>query len=89
VLYALVGRKLPFGEGISVADDGVERKIGGEKGRQGAFAGLAARRHWLMKIARGEWVWPGEETDAVDRAVVDDDDDWLGILCARVKALEE
>jgi protein-serine/threonine kinase len=23
--------------------------------------GLAERKHWLMRIARGEWVWPGDE----------------------------
>ncbi|KAF9533612.1 kinase-like domain-containing protein [Crepidotus variabilis] len=55
VLYALVGRKLPFGEGIVNAElNG--GKIGGERnGREGS---LSERRHWLMKIARGEWVWP-------------------------------
>ena len=78
VLYALVGRKLPFGEGTFVVDDGGERKIGSEKGRQAAGTGLAKRRHWLMKIARGEWVWPGEETDPVERAVVDDNDELVG-----------
>jgi len=31
-----------------------------------------------MKIARGEWVWPGEEVDAVDRAVVNDHDELVG-----------
>jgi len=78
VLYALVGRKLPFGEGISMVDDGNGRKISSEKGRQSATAGLAERRHWLMKIARGEWVWPGEEVDALDRAVFNDHDELVG-----------
>ena len=74
VLYALVGRELPFGEGVPVVDDGVGRKIG-EKGRQEQGADLAERRHWLMKIARGEWVWPGEETDEVD---VNEDGELVG-----------
>ncbi|KAF8655813.1 hypothetical protein AX16_002898 [Volvariella volvacea WC 439] len=51
VLYALVARKLPFGEGVSI-DAG---KINGENGRRG---GVAERRAWLMRIARGEWIWP-------------------------------
>jgi serine/threonine protein kinase len=85
VLYALVGRKLPFGEGVSVVDDGVGRRIGGDKDRQSTGAGLAERRHWLMKIARGEWVWPGEETDAVDRATVVDDSELVGLTLRKSK----
>ncbi|KAG5638784.1 hypothetical protein H0H81_010205 [Sphagnurus paluster] len=42
VLYALVVRRLPFGEGTAI----------------GAGAGMMARRAWLMQIARGEYEWP-------------------------------
>lgn len=75
VLYALVGRKLPFGEGVPLIDDASTRRIGGEKDRQAAFTSVAARRHWLMTIARGEWVWPGDEHDSVPWH---DDDELVG-----------
>ncbi|KAJ7771486.1 kinase-like protein [Mycena metata] len=53
VLYALCARRLPFGEGAA-GSVGADR-IGREGGvREGA----AARRHWLMCIARGEYEWP-------------------------------
>ncbi|PPQ88682.1 hypothetical protein CVT25_010116 [Psilocybe cyanescens] len=70
VLYALVGRQLPFGEGVVVGGHvGGGSKIGGERGKDGGggFGGggrratAADRRHWLMRIARGEWEWPGGE----------------------------
>lgn len=59
VLYALIGRKLPFGEGVGAIGGA---RIGGEPGRVGAYtSGKSERRAWLMKIARGEWVWPMHE----------------------------
>ncbi|TFK34875.1 hypothetical protein BDQ12DRAFT_688985 [Crucibulum laeve] len=62
VLYALVGRKLPFGEGVSGDGQG---KIGGERaGWEGVRASVKERRAWLMKIAKGEWTWPEFEEDA-------------------------
>lgn len=72
VLYVLLGRVLPFGEGVSV--DGVKRnRIGGERAIGGTSA--AERRQWLMRIAKGEWTWPeeeqgGEEISSVDVHVV-------------------
>ncbi|KAF8968289.1 kinase-like domain-containing protein, partial [Flammula alnicola] len=69
VLYALVGRQLPFGEGVGAAPGRRGgSKIGGERGigLGGSAAGrgsLADRRHWLMRIARGEWEWPGGEEE--------------------------
>ena len=68
VLYALAGRQLPFGEGVS-AEGQVGVKIGGERetGRQQSGAAsrstLAERRQWLIRIARGEWTWPGDEIE--------------------------
>ncbi|TFK72233.1 kinase-like protein [Pluteus cervinus] len=61
VLYALIGRKLPFGEGVSAFG----ARIGGEPARVGGgvATGRAERRAWLMRIARGEWVWPVHEWD--------------------------
>jgi protein-serine/threonine kinase len=57
VLYALVARHLPFGEGVEIQPIG-DSQIGEE---QSAGRGsLAERRHWLMRIARGEYEWPGE-----------------------------
>ncbi|CAA7265270.1 unnamed protein product [Cyclocybe aegerita] len=67
VLYALVERRLPFGEGVS-ADGEVKAKIGGERGvgYHGGHTSLTERRHWLMRIARGEWTWPNDDADIVD-----------------------
>ncbi|KAJ4475607.1 hypothetical protein J3R30DRAFT_3501128 [Lentinula aciculospora] len=59
VLYALVARRLPFGEGPGETL-GVG-KITGEGGGARGFNPME-RRQWLMKIARGEWHWP--ETDS-------------------------
>ncbi|KAJ7278963.1 kinase-like protein [Mycena rebaudengoi] len=64
VLYALCARRLPFGEGSADGSEivgvdgavGAGGRIGREGGRRGG--GEAARRHWLMSIARGEWEWP-------------------------------
>lgn len=77
VLYALVGRQLPFGEGVEGAGPGAggggggaksKCRIGGERGKDEQERNvaprqttLADRRHWLMRIARGEWEWPGQE----------------------------
>lgn len=62
VLYALVGRQLPFGEGVTGAGGG--SKIGGERGVVAGVPGTAAeRRTWLMRIARGEWEWPDDADD--------------------------
>ncbi|KAJ6546869.1 kinase-like domain-containing protein [Mycena capillaripes] len=55
VLYALCARRLPFGEGAARGDEASEGRIGREGGVR---EGVAARRHWLMSIARGEWEWP-------------------------------
>ncbi|KAH9483657.1 CBL-interacting protein kinase 18 [Psilocybe cubensis] len=76
VLYALVGRQLPFGEGVVVGGSmATGSKIGGERGKDGGVgrrATAADRRHWLMRIAKGEWEWPGGD-DVADEG--DDDDD--------------
>jgi protein-serine/threonine kinase len=67
VLYALVGRVLPFGEGAGQQANA--QKIGGERGgeqRRGATP--AERRHWLMRIARGEWTWPGVQSGEQEEA---------------------
>jgi protein-serine/threonine kinase len=56
VLYALVARQLPFGEGPGQAF--TENGIRGEAGRGASFVSATERRQWLMKIARGDWVWP-------------------------------
>ncbi|KAF8191541.1 kinase-like domain-containing protein [Mycena galopus ATCC 62051] len=65
VLYALCGRRLPFGEGAAGVGGvgpavGVDGEVGAARiGREGgAREGAAARRHWLMTIARGEYEWP-------------------------------
>lgn len=55
VLYALVGRRLPFGEGPGEAA-GIA--ISGEPRGGGRTVSANERRQWLMKIARGEWFWP-------------------------------
>ncbi|KAF5367664.1 hypothetical protein D9757_010991 [Collybiopsis confluens] len=55
VLYALVARKLPFGEGPGESLGG--GRISGEGGGGAPFS-PQERKQWLMKIARGEWEWP-------------------------------
>ncbi|KAF9036820.1 kinase-like domain-containing protein [Panaeolus papilionaceus] len=71
VLYGLVGRQLPFGEGVGV-DEAFgnghpgrgHSKIGGERGAVGVGGvGKMERKQWLMKIALGDWRWPGEDDD--------------------------
>jgi serine/threonine protein kinase len=66
VLYALVARKLPFGEGPGEALP-VVNKISGEGGG-GGMSGFSPmeRRQWLMKIARGEWHWPEHSVEGED-----------------------
>ncbi|TFK25801.1 kinase-like protein [Coprinopsis marcescibilis] len=60
MLYALVARKLPFGEGVGVdGGHGNTSHIGGERAVQaGGRRRAVERRHWLMRIARGEYEWP-------------------------------
>ena len=58
VLYALVARHLPFGEGVGAQPIGGSRIGEGPSAERGS---LAERRHWLMRIARGEYEWPGDE----------------------------
>ncbi|KAF8823742.1 hypothetical protein HHX47_DHR9000208 [Lentinula edodes] len=61
VLYALVARRLPFGEG-----PGETLGAGQITGEGGLIRGFnpMERRQWLMKIARGEWHWPGMEMNS-------------------------
>ncbi|KAJ7184470.1 kinase-like protein [Mycena filopes] len=66
VLYALCARRLPFGEGAAGTGAG---RIGREGG---AREGAAARRHWLMCIARGEYEWPA--TGSSSSSMNGDDD---------------
>ena len=63
VLYALVARYLPFGEGVGVQPIGGSR-IGEE--RSAGRGSLAERRHWLMRIARGEYEWPGDQREGAE-----------------------
>jgi protein-serine/threonine kinase len=70
VIYALVCRALPFGEGVpssspsSVGFVGVrERGVGKERkwnkrGSGGWREEKKGREKWLMKIAKGEYTWP-------------------------------
>jgi protein-serine/threonine kinase len=60
VMYALVCRALPFGEGPGAnGADGAgmrgEIKAGQRRDRGMEREG---RRHWLMRIARADWPWP-------------------------------
>ena len=61
VVYALVCRELPFGEGVPGpgGDERIERGAGG-RGRDGGGEGEQEkeRKRWLMKIAKGEYEWP-------------------------------
>ncbi|KAF8810050.1 kinase-like protein [Phlegmacium glaucopus] len=64
VLYALVGRQLPFGEGVGAQPIGGGSRIGGERGA--GRGSLKERRQWLMRIARGEYEWPGDQGEGVE-----------------------
>ena len=66
VLYALVARHLPFGEGVGAQPIGSGSRIGG--GRSAGRGTLAERRHWLMRIARGEYEWPGDQGEGVEES---------------------
>lgn len=63
VLYALVSRRLPFGEGVANEDViGTDQgRITGENGRR--TYDKTERRQWLMRIAKGEYSWPESEND--------------------------
>jgi serine/threonine protein kinase len=56
VVYALMCRALPFGEGVpGGGDDRIDRRIkarGRERERE------RERKSWLMRIAKGEYEWP-------------------------------
>ncbi|KAF9464616.1 kinase-like domain-containing protein [Collybia nuda] len=74
VLYALVGRRLPFGEGVAGAAAG-----GHGIGREGgSAAGRAERRHWLMRIARGEYEWPEHAGEGAGDVDLQGDDELMG-----------
>lgn len=67
VLYALVGRRLPFGEGVgAVQDDQRQGRIGGDgaPGHGHGRGSASERRQWLMKIARGEYEWPSSASES-------------------------
>lgn len=74
VLYALVGRRLPFGEGEGGGGVGRERESAGAGAGAGAGVGVGAgrgrgrmaRRAWLMRIARGEYEWPEVEDEEAE-----------------------
>ncbi|KAG6876606.1 hypothetical protein C0993_001966 [Termitomyces sp. T159_Od127] len=67
VLYALVGRRLPFGEGAGAgagAGGGIARDGEGASHAHAHARGRMARRAWLMRIARGEYEWPEVEAES-------------------------
>ncbi|KAJ7090418.1 kinase-like protein [Mycena belliarum] len=72
VLYALCARRLPFGEGVAGAGGG--GRIGREGGQR---EDPAARRHWLMSIARGEYDWPAPR-EGQRASGIDTDDELVG-----------
>jgi serine/threonine protein kinase len=69
LVYALVCRALPFGEGVPKLErGGQEIMLGreGERGRErywGREKEERERRSWLMRIARGEYEWPFPSPD--------------------------
>ncbi|THU92097.1 kinase-like protein, partial [Dendrothele bispora CBS 962.96] len=67
VLFGLIARRLPFGEGPGeVLIGGPGGKLGGNGAKQTRPVGASERRQWLMKIARGDWQWPDIPEDAND-----------------------
>ncbi|KAG2020913.1 CAMK/CAMKL/GIN4 protein kinase, variant 2 [Coprinopsis cinerea AmutBmut pab1-1] len=82
VLYALVGRKLPFGEGVGIGMDGghgTQSHINGERVHPPGYSSrkhAVERRAWLMRIAKGEYEWPEVPSDAA--AVEDGDGELVG-----------
>ncbi|KAG5717867.1 CBL-interacting protein kinase 22 [Termitomyces sp. T112] len=85
VLYALVGRRLPFGEGVGAGTGtgiGVGVGAGAGAGRVGEGRGRMARRAWLMRIARGEYEWPECEGEPV-AGTHGEDEELVGPTLAR------
>ena len=74
VLYALVARRLPFGEGVGVQPVSGGGQIGGERGGATGRGSLAERRHWLMRIARGEYEWPGDQREEESQVQVEENE---------------
>ena len=72
VLYALVSRQLPFGEGAGAQSIGGGNRIGG--GRDAGRGSAAERRRWLMGIARGEYEWPGDQRGGVGESQSEKDE---------------
>jgi protein-serine/threonine kinase len=67
VLFSLVGRKLPFGEGpgesIMVGETAnPPNSVSAPRHARTPSATASERRAWLMKIARAEWEWPGHSS---------------------------
>lgn len=74
VLFALLSRTLPFGEGPDVpCQPSDSRRTTGRimpsRERNKIAGGERERRSWLLRIAKGEWTWPDtEEKDVWDGA---------------------
>ncbi|KAF5349619.1 hypothetical protein D9756_009019 [Leucocoprinus leucothites] len=83
VLYALVGRRLPFGEGVMGGNGGGGGRIGGDgaPGHGHGRASAVERRQWLMRIARGEYEWSDkmpELSSNLNSTSVTDDEELIG-----------
>jgi protein-serine/threonine kinase len=67
VIYGLICRGLPFGEGPGVVGGETRGMRGEVKAGERRGEEREARRHWLMRIAKGEWTWPeGDPTPVLE-----------------------
>lgn len=63
VLFALICRALPFGEGPDVPTPATSNRrsagrICASRDRRSGAGGERERRSWLLRIAKGDWIWP-------------------------------
>lgn len=58
MVYALIGRGLPFGEGVAEEDEGAGPAVNKAMALWGRVKREKERKRWLGVIARGEWSWP-------------------------------
>jgi len=91
VLYGLVVRRLPFGEGVEdgVVQNGDGRVMIGGDGAPGHGHGgvdIVARRRWLLTIARGEYEWPTDPDGA--RCDGDDAEELIGPELSRSRGVQ-
>ena len=80
VVYALIGRGLPFGEGVMEDDEvGVNKAMA----LWGRVRKEKERKRWLGVIARAEWSWPSPPPPSSASTTLDTEEILFGMQIAR------